>query len=879
MQSALAFAIGPTTTIPDPVAVLAERVLHGMTAAPWKAAAAFLLVCVALAGGAVALAYHGAGPEAPADEPRAALRQRPAPDVEDLAPRDAFGDALPPGAIARLGTLRFRHWFPLGDVAYSPDGKLLATAGTNDRQIRLWDAVTGRMLASTPGEHAIVFTPGGERLFHAGGDVNAKARVLDIVHRKEEPSLIPAVNSQSLAMSPDGRAFAMDLWSAKPPHEVAAYDAATGRIRLRLGSHQGPVGAVRYSPDGKVIATAGDEAVIRLWDAATGKLLRRLDGHKAVKGDYQNMLAIAFSPDSKQLVSGGADKAVRLWDVGTGKELRRFGVHKGCVLCVAFTPDGKHVLTGGFDEPLRLWDVDSGKEVQRFPKRSEWAWRIAFAPKANTFAAVHWGCQAPRFWDVDTGREVPTHVAPESEVTGIVFSRDGRMVSTAGGDRVVRHWDVTTGRQLGRWDNLPPLLNCLERSPDGQVVATGDAAGIITLRQADSGQELRRMRGPKGWVVNLAFAPDGKTLASACDGGDVILWDVATGVELRRCKGHKESAAGVAFTPDGMTLASVDVNQTTVIIWQVDTGRELRRLKTRDLQNHAVAISPDGRLLLVAATGEKPVQLWELATGRELPPLVLPGNEQRMFALAFAPDGRTLATGGEDGVVRLWEMVSGQERRHFTGHTGWAHRVRFAPDGKRLASASNDTTAVVWDVVTPSAAERKRAAALTAKQAEALWSELAGGAESADRAMRVLAAAPTRTVALLQAKLKPMAKVDPAHVQRLIAQLDDAEFDLRERAAKELAALDEVALPALRTTESRSLEQRRRIETLLNRTSLVANPRIRQALRAVEILERIGTADARRILATLASGAPEARITMEARASTERLARRNASAP
>src|SRR5207302_510773 len=131
----------------------------------------------------------------------------------------------------------------------------------------------------------------------------------------------------------------------------------TGEEQFRRADHEKPVSGVAYSSDGKTIATAGDEAVIRLWDAATGKRLLRLEGHKPVDGYGGNMLAVAFSPDGKQLVSGGIDKTVRLWDVANGKEMRRFGEHKGGVLCVAFTPDGKQVLTGGFDEPIRLWDA------------------------------------------------------------------------------------------------------------------------------------------------------------------------------------------------------------------------------------------------------------------------------------------------------------------------------------------------------------------------------------------------------------------------------------------------------------------------------------------------------------------------------------------
>ncbi|HEY7426476.1 MAG TPA: sigma-70 family RNA polymerase sigma factor [Gemmataceae bacterium] len=883
VRAAVSFAAGSGAAgaaISSRLLVLAEEGMKGLAVAKVKVGAALVLLTGVLVGG-VGLATHQAPTAKPPASggkeiarPTAKRADQPKPGGGEQGRTDHHGDLLPPGALARMGTLRFRHWAPLNSAAYSPDGKLLATAGTADNQVRLWEAATGRLLAAVPGNGTVVFTHDGQRLFYCGSNTNAESKLLNIGGLREEESPIFAVNSKCMALSPDGRCLALNTWKNQPPHEVRVCDVTTGKVRLRLTGHQKPVSCLAYSPDGKTIVTAGDEAIIRLWDAATGKLLLRLDGHRPVDGYRDHMLAVTFSPDGKQLVSGGMDQTVRLWDVAAGKEVRRLGEHKGGVLCVAFTPDGGQVLTGGLKEPIRLWDAATGKEVRHYPKRSEFASQMAFAPGGKTMAVVHWGYYTPRFWDVANGREVVSADGPELEVTGIVFSRDSRTVTTAGLDEI-RRWETDTGRELRRWELVPRLLECLASSPDGQTLAFGDAFGTICLWQANTGRELRRLKGPKGWVLGLAFAPDGKALASASHDGTVRLWDIATGTELRCFTGHERDARGVAFSPDGKTLATTAHDQ-TVRLWRVDTGEELRRLKTLRLQNNAVAISPDGRLLFVGSGGERPIQVWELATGRELPPFTLPRYQERIFSFGFSSDGRTLASGGEDGVVRLWEVTSRQERRRFTGHTGWAYRVLVAPDGKRLASASNDTTTVVWDLTTPSADERRLAAGLTEEQAKALWADLASDAERADRAIRVLTAAKKQAVPFLQRQLRPVAPVRAQRLARLIADLDSETFQVRQQATEELERLGEQAEPALRKALAGKpeLEVRRRLEQLVEKlTEPVPSPDRLRALRAVEVLEHIGTMEAQGILESWAKGALEARLTQEAKASLERMAR------
>jgi hypothetical protein len=244
-------------------------------------------------------------------------------------------------------------------------------------------------------------------------------------------------------------------------------------------------------------------------------------------------------------------------------------------------------------------------------------------------------------------------------------------------------------------------------------------------------------------------------------------------------------------------------------------------------------------------------------------------------SFAFSPDGRTLAASCSDQAVRLWEVASGRQRRRFVGHAGSVFSVAFAPDGKRLATGASDTTALVWDV-TGLGEEGPQAVDLPAQEVEGLWAGLGGDAARAGRAVWKLAAAPRQAVPLLRGRLRPAA-ADEARMTRLIADLDSDRIAVREKAAQELEQLGDIAEPALRKALAGppSAEVRRRAGQLLERLGgPVTAPGLLRSLRAVEVLEHIGTPGAREVLESLARGAPGGRLTREARASLERLAGR-----
>jgi hypothetical protein len=291
-------------------------------------------------------------------------------------------------------------------------------------------------------------------------------------------------------------------------------------------------------------------------------------------------------------------------------------------------------------------------------------------------------------------------------------------------------------------------------------------------------------------------------------------------------------------------------------------------------------LSPDGQTLVVSGVDKK-VHLFEVATGKEVRHVGLPDV---IGKVAFAPDGRTvaLAESSPHGSIRILDAATLGERAKFADPNASVRSLAFAPDGKMLATGLSDTTAVLWEV--PSTVPPSRKKELSADTLKQLWAELAGtDAAKAYTAIWTLAANPEQTLLLLNQHLRAAPPIDPKRIQALIAQLGHDDFARREEAERELKKLGEAAEKALRAVEERSpsLEVRRRVQALLASPPpwTPQDSKSLQRYRAIRVLEQIGSPGAQELLSTLGNGAPEARLTREAKTSMERLSRRAPSKP
>jgi hypothetical protein len=380
-------------------------------------------------------------------------------------------------------------------------------------------------------------------------------------------------------------------------------------------------------------------------------------------------------------------------------------------------------------------------------------------------------------------------------------------------------------------------------------------------------------------------------LAASTRDGRLIAWQTETGIFLapflfRRdldaspTEFRADQIQAVALSPDGKALfALTGARRPTLRHFEVATGQE-RASVVVDLRDRSrLAVSPDGRAVVVWGRSRH-VFLWDVLAGGPIRRCFF--AEDDVSTVAFSSDGRLVAVGTVRGDVQLWSMADGKERGRFQGHADEIRSLAFAPDDRTLASGSADLTALLWTVgdalrnaEAPSAPEMK----LTAKELEERWNQLLEPeAWQSHAAIVALLRAPGQAVPLLREHVRPL-KLEPDHIDRLIADLDSNKFAVRQKAAADLEELRWIAEPALRKAlaEKPSLELQRRIEKLLEK---LAGPRLRgeglRSWRAVEVLEGIGTAEARQVLEKLAQGTPGFPLTDEARASVERLKGRGA---
>jgi WD40 repeat protein len=812
---------------------------------------------------------------------------------------DATGDPLPPGAFARFGTIRLRH--DAKAVAFL-DNQTIASVGSS---ICLWDAATGRLIRQhrheklaevacaaicADGSRAITRNNQGR---YCVWEIGSGRLIREFKSTSKNWNVAQPL--KSISASADGSQIVALEWDVDGKDAMGrAIVYWTNGIREPIKLKTGPndVRACVISSDGTRVLTleevsARDQSgrqILELWNTSAGNPIRTddLDVHRI--HDIQiapdsNLVAIAGekgvvlrTTEGKELwrraiESGRTNIAcltanrlalleanqARIVDSATGGTLARCDTPGGSVSAAAISPDGKQLVTAQA-ERLHIMNLIDGKEIAGASGHSNGICMMRVTPDGRFLAAADDVDRHVHLWDLSTGRLVRRFEGIAGGFGGgsrIDISPDGKLLAAFSGN-VGRVWEVATGKEVfGQTEHEELVLFALHFLGDSQRLALAFCSERIRVIDCPSGKVDCELRASAHDLVDRGFTfhPDGRLLAI--------------------------SPSFFSFEEDKQALDGI-------VVWDVLNKRVLRHIDCYHGEWFSCAVSRDFRTLATLGA-DGAIRFWELSTGQErmtIKTSMKPHEPSRWTrTLAFSADGLTLVVVRQDNSeVDLWDVPSGSKFGSLRGHDRPVNTIEFTPDGKSLLTGSEDTTILGWDMTRPELRSRPLTSKLTDNDLSRHWERLRSlKAEEAHRSKWAMAGDLEKTVAFFREKLFPKQSLPIGRVQEWIADLDSPQYSVREQASKELRTHFDQAAAELRQAVKRttSAEVRKRINQIIEGAETGApDPDHLRELRANEVLEQIGTPEARDLLRRLAETAVSNRTVRDAAESLKRLDRR-----
>jgi WD40 repeat protein len=768
--------------------------------------------------------------------------------------RSAAQESLPKGALQRIGAARFRTGDGILSLAYSADGKYLASGGRND-VVRLWNAETGQLVRvfRETWVWGLAFSPDGKLL--ATGGANKIVRLWDQETGKEIHSGKldgHTATVKSLAFAKDGAV----LVSGSDDGAVRVWNIADGRLAQCHEGHTFGVNAVGALPDKQTFLSAGIDRTLRFWT------------DKPTVFHAPSGLETIACLDDKTVITGGDDGFIRVWDKAGAKEVRSWRAHADSITHMALSRDGKTLVTGGLDNELNVWDVKKAIKLRSIPRRLGDRDSLAMTADGKVLAIGGFNNTILRF-DVVTGKPLAGFPSLYGAASALACSADGNLLAAAFTTNQVQLLDFATGKEKHRLICGPEDAELLlALTPDGSLLATVSLPDTIKLWTTATGKEKGRLTlAERDEVRYLAFGPDGKQLAIGYVQGGVRLWDAASAKVVKQIDCPR-GAWSLAYAPDGKTLALG--MEDAVVLFDTQTWQPAREFGKLNDTVACMAFAPDGRHL-AAGMSTGAIRLFDLTQSKNVPgePRSLDGHHGMVNSIAWSANGRCLVSAGLDRSVRLWEFVNGSGVAKWDGHEGEATAVVLHPFGRKAVSASRDTSLLVWDVTLGAPLDAK---GLNAEALDELWDNLASDNNAlGNKALWSLAAAPKDSIGYLS---KKVFVADPKKIERCIKDLDSKQIKVRNQASATLANYGRwVEGVLMKTLHDRPPEEvRQRIVLLLDRMEgkmSFQQERLR-ARRIIEVLEQTQSPSAFELLQKLAKGAAEQDLRDMARAALRR---------
>jgi WD40 repeat protein len=663
-------------------------------------------------------------------------------------------------------------------VRFSPDGAWLLSSG-NDYTARLWNLTTGKTEQVLRGHNwwvwAAEFSPDGETIVTAGQDGKA------IVWRRASAEAAAARGVRpgdfiedgafmqhrgpvyAASFSPDGTLVATAGYDGRVlawrPADARAIDLGRRLDGLpdppidyaEMEGHRGPAMALEFSPDGRTLASGGQDNLVILSDVASGKALKQLRGHAS------HVRSCSFSPDGATLLTAGRDAQIKLWRPADYGEVRALAAPGGetpdAILCARFSSDGQRIVTAGRDRTASLWDAQSLERLQWFHEGHDFLASSAEFFADGTRLATGGGDGTVRLWDVATSAEIK-RIDDTGTASALDVSDDGALIATGGPNNTVCIWNAASGDQLTRLEGHQADVTAVRFAPGGALLASGDERGHGRLWRFDEAERRwvagPRLEGHSRTITALRFVDGARRLVSSSGDNTCGQWNVADGQEIRSgVLKHPDWIADLAVSADGR-VALTCCDDGKIRLWSLSDARLLKTIEPRGeaAAFTSIDLSADGRWAAATCAAQGSVRLWDMATGKEIAAedangasrpwldmdargglvwaarfspdsarlLALGGNDARLYevesrklivrfsphgVLASAdvsPDGSRVATGSWDRSVKIWDAATGKVIRKLDGiHDGYINSVCFSPDGSLLLTASDDGTAKLWN--------------------------------------------------------------------------------------------------------------------------------------------------------------------------------------
>ncbi|MCU0486042.1 MAG: protein kinase [Anaerolineales bacterium] len=529
------------------------------------------------------------------------------------------------------------------DIAWSPDGTLLAVGGSLG--IHIYDPQTLELLQyleTETGAYTLAFSPDGTMLTVGLADTTNTWLVGDW----EIISTLPTEAALCLDFSPRESMLAMGFESG-----IVGLGLATNLSYYSLIHHMAAVSSLDFSPNGSILASGSWDNTIQLWHISYARdpLTYHIDTQM---GHMEHILSIKYSPDGTLLASSSEDMTVRLWRVSDQTFLRALRGHTGAVTEVDFAPDGVIIASASTDGTVRLWQASDGTLLYTLDQTSS--------------------------------------------LTSVAYSPDGAVLAAGSKDGTLRLYRAADGTVLRGLDGAADAIHSVIFSSNGHFLISGHGDGNIFLWRLPGGNVFRVLRGHTGIVASLAISPDGSILASGSYDTTIRLWNASNGAVLQTLEGHSDGVTSVAFTPDGTILASGSLDG-VIYLWNTADGTQINSLSAGNQEIQTLAFSPDG-MILYSGMADGSIRLWNVADWTLLNRMT--GHSEDVTSLSFSPAGDLLASGSMDGTIRLWNTTEGTTLSILDGNVDSISDLVFSPDGAILAAVSEDGSMVLWQTST-----------------------------------------------------------------------------------------------------------------------------------------------------------------------------------